>query len=154
MNIKRCMKKSFSVIGKEGSTKDGSDFIKRLWEDANSNFNEVKDIAKKDEDGNILGIWGAMSDFSRSFKVWENGFSEGLYLAGIEVESDAKAPLGWVKWTIPSYNYIYVKRDGLDTFSKVIEYLNKNNIKLAGAVHDFTCPMDGKEYIFFPIEKL
>lgn len=45
---------------------------------------------------------GAMSYFSRSFNPWYD-FSEGLYLAGVECENDAKAPNGWAKWTIPSY---------------------------------------------------
>ncbi|WP_066495764.1 GyrI-like domain-containing protein [Abyssisolibacter fermentans] len=154
MEVNKCIKKSFSIIGKEGSTNDGNAFIKNLWKDANSHFNEVEELAKKDDSGNILGIWGAMSDFSRSFNPWENGFSEGLYLAGVEVTDEAEPPLGWVKWTIPSYEYIYVQCDGLDTFPKMIEYLKKNNIQLVGAVHDFTCPEDGQGYMFFPIRRL
>lgn len=54
MEIKKCVKNSFSVIGKEGSTKDGEDFIQKLWADANSNFAEVASMAKKDEKGNFL----------------------------------------------------------------------------------------------------
>lgn len=56
-------------------------------------------MAKKDEKGNIVGIWGAMSDFSRSFKPWEN-FDKGLYLAGVECADDVEAPSGWTKWII------------------------------------------------------
>ena len=67
MKVERCVKESFVVIGKEGSTLDGEGFIQRLWVDANSHFGEVQHLAKKDENGNISGIWGAMSDFSRSF---------------------------------------------------------------------------------------
>jgi len=154
VEIKKCVKKSFSVIGKEGSTRDGDDFIKGLWKDANNHFNEVAELAKKDDKGNIVGIWGAMSDFSRSFKPWDNKFSEGLYLAGVEVTDEAQAPMGWVKWTIPSYEYIYVQHSGPDTFPKMIEYLQKNNIQLVGAVHDYTCPQDGQAYMFFPIRRL
>lgn len=83
MKVKRCEKESFVIIGKEGSTLDGADFIQKLWEDANSHFGEVQHLAKKDENGDIVGIWGAMSDFSRSFRPWED-FSQGLYLAGVE----------------------------------------------------------------------
>ena len=83
MKIERCIKESFVVIGKEGSTSDGEGFIQRLWADANSHFEEVQNLAKRDKDGNIAGIWGAMSDFSRSFHPWE-AFSKGLYLAGVE----------------------------------------------------------------------
>ena len=77
MNVNKCIKESFTVIGKEGSTRDGEGFIRRLWEDANSHFAEVQHLAKKDENGGLAGIWGAMSDFSRSFRPWEEGFTKG-----------------------------------------------------------------------------
>ena len=73
--------------------------------DANSHFGEVQHLAKKDENGNIIGIWGAMSDFSRSFYAWED-FKKGLYLAGVECRDDAEAPSGWTKWVIPGYEYL------------------------------------------------
>lgn len=153
MKLEKCVKKSFVVIGKEGSTLDGADFIKRLWEDANSHFDEIRHLAKKTESGNIAGIWGAMSDFSHSFNPWEN-FNKGLYLAGVECQEDAQAPDGWIKWIIPGYEYLYVECENGDTFSQVITYLEDNAISLAGAVHDFTCPQTGKNYMFFPIRKL
>lgn len=153
MKIEKCVKKSFAVIGKEGSTSDGEGFIKRLWDNANSHFEEIQHLAKVDENGNLVGIWGAMSDFSRSFNPWEN-FSKGLYLAGVECNDDADAPDGWTKWIIPGYEYIYVECENGDTFSRTIEYLKDNAIALAGAVHDFTCPQTGKNYMFFPIRKL
>ena len=70
MKISKCVKESFTVIGKEGSTNDGDGFIARLWEDANGHFSEVAHLAKKDGKGNLAGIWGAMSDFSRSFLLF------------------------------------------------------------------------------------
>ncbi len=153
MNIERCEKKSFVVIGKEGSTLDGAGFIQKLWDNANSHFAEVQHLAKKGESGNIVGIWGAMSDFSRSFNPWEK-FEKGLYLAGVECNDNAEAPDGWTKWVIPGYEYIYTERENDDTFPNVIKYLEDNNILLAGAVHDFTCPQTGKSYMFFPIRRL
>lgn len=153
MKMERCEKESFVVIGKEGSTSDGAGFIQKLWEDANSHFEEVKHLAKKDENGNIAGIWGVMSDFSRSFHPWED-FGKGLYLAGVECIEDAKAPDGWTKWKIPGYEYIYVECEDDDTFAKTIQYLKDKEIPLAGAVHDFTCPQTGKNYMFFPIREL
>lgn len=154
MKIEKCMKPSFSVIGKEGSTDDGAGFIQKLWNDANSHFDEVSHLAKKDEKGNILGIWGAMSDCSRSFLPWENGFSKGLYLAGVECADNAEAPEGWTKWVIPGYEYIYVENDAANKFQQVIEYLKENNIALVGAAHDYNCPETGKGYLFFPIGKM
>lgn len=154
MEIQRCTKECISVIGKEGSTNDGNEFIQKLWADANSHFDEVAELAKKDEQGNLLGIWGAMSDLSHSFKPWEDNFTKGLYLAGVEVIDDAEAPEGWVKWTIPAYEYIYVKNESATTFADVIKYLSENNMQLVGAVHDFNCPETGQGYMFFPIRKL
>ncbi len=154
MNINKCIKESFVVIGKEGSTKDGEGFIQRLWEDANAHFSEVVALAKKDEQGNLLGIWGAMSDFSYSFHPWEEGFSQGLYLAGVECEDSAEAPADWTKWTIPGYEYVYVECEDGNTFPNTLAYLAENQLTLAGAVHDFTCPESGKNYMFFPIRKL
>lgn len=155
MEFNKRIKESFSVIGKEGSTNDGNGFIQKLWQDANENFEEVSHLAKRDNEGNILGIWGAMSDLSGSFKPWEDNFTKGLYLAGVEVNDDAIPPKGWTKWVIPSYEYIYVKCDEDDIFSKVIKYLKDNNLQLVGAVNDFNCPEEnGQLYMFFPIRKL
>lgn len=153
MKIERYTKSAFTVIGKEGSTKDGEGFIQRLWEDANSHFGEIAHLAQKDENGAPLGIWGAMTDFSRSFMPWEN-FSEGLYLAGAECEDGSEAPAGWTKWTIPAYEYLRVECENESTFPDMIKYLDENGLTLAGAVHDFTCPQTGKSYMFFPIKRL
>lgn len=154
MEILKCVKESFVVIGKEGSSADGEGFIARLWNEVNSQFEQVSPYAKRDENGSLLGVWGVMSDFSRSFKPWENNFSEGLYLAGVECRDDSPAPDGWSKWGIPSYEYLYVENNGENTFADVIDYMRQNNIPLAGAVHDFTCPTSGKYYMFFPIRRL
>lgn len=153
MKVNKCIKESFVVIGKEGSTLDGENFIQKLWENANSHFEEVRCLAKKDENGNMVGIWGAMSDFSHSFQPWED-FNKGLYLAGVECVDEAEAPSGWTKWIIPGYEYICVECEKDDTFSKTIEYMKDNDISLVGAVQDFTCPQTGKNYMYFPIRKI
>lgn len=154
MKIEKCTKETFTIIGKEGSTRDGEDFIERLWEDANLHFGEIAHLVKSDENGVPVGVWGAMSDFSRSFKPWENEFSEGLYLAGAECVDGAEAPEGWVKWVIPAYEYLYVENESDDTFDEMLQYLEDNGISLAGAVHDFTCPQTGVGYMYFPIRAL
>ena len=146
-------KEAFVVIGKEGSTMDGEGFIQKLWDDANSHFAEVSHLAKRDENGNLVGVWGAMSDFSRSFKPWEDGFHKGLYLAGVECVDHAQAPNGWTKWRVPGYEYLVVENhDG--AFNKTIEQIRKDGISLAGAVHDFTDPATGKGYLYFPIREI
>ncbi len=146
-------KETFAVIGKEGSTSDGEGFIQKLWADANSHFSEIAHLAKKDADGGIAGIWGAMSDLSRSFKPWEDGFSKGLYLAGVECVEHAEAPDGWTKWLIPGYEYIVVENH-TGVFEETIRQLNEDGISLAGAVHDYTDPATGKDFLYFPIKKL
>ena len=154
MDIARVTKESFTVIGKEGSTEMGEGFIQKLWLDANSHFDEVAPLAKKNEMGALVGIWGAMSDMSKSFMPWENGFSKGLYLAGVECEDTAEAPAGWTKWVIPAYEFLKVHCDGSDVFHKTLEYMEKEGLTLMGAVHDFTDPQTGENGMFFPIEKL
>ncbi len=156
MEIKTYTKASFSVIGKEGSTNDGEGFIQALWSDANSHFEEIAGLARKNEKGNILGIWGLMSDFSRSYLPWEN-FSKGLYLAGAEVLDGAEPPPGWVKWTAPAYEYLLVKANGKyeEAFTYVLNYMNENSIELAGAVFDHICTEEnGQLDLFFPVRRL
>lgn len=154
MKIEKIEKPAFSIIGKEGSTADGEGFIQKLWEDANSHFDQVQPLAKTDAQGNLAGIWGAMSDLSRSFAPWEDGFTKGLYLAGIECRDSAEPPQGWTKWTVPGFEYLVVEAAGPDTFARMIEHMEREGLALAGAVHDFTCPQTGQNYMFFPIRKL
>lgn len=154
MNIQKCVKESFVVIGKEGSTEDGSGFIQRLWADANAHFGEVAELAKRDASGDLVGIWGAMSDPSRSFLPWQDGFTKGLYLAGVECVDSAQPPEGWTKWVIPGYEYLAAQCDRDTLFPDMLQYLQDNQLTLAGAVHDFTCPKTGSNYMFFPVRKL
>lgn len=154
MNIQRSIKASFTVIGKEGSTHDGEGFIQRLWEDANTHFPEIAHLAKKDANGELAGLWGAMSDFSRSFQPWEYGFREGLYLAGCECEDDAQPPEGWSKWVVPAYEYLYAERTHDRAFQEMMMYLFQNQFSMAGAAQDYTDPKTGMNYIFIPIRRL
>lgn len=152
MGVSRVVKQTFTVIGIEGSTKDGSGFIEKLWNEANARFEEIKDLCKRDEDGAFVGFWGAMSDFSHSFKPWE-GFSQGLYLAGAECEDNAEAPSGWTKWVVPSFEYL--RFDGqVYAFEQAMKYVRDNGFSLAGAVHDFTDPHTGRGYLYVPINRL
>ena len=149
----RVIKEEFVVIGKEGSTSDGEGFVQKLWNDANGHFSEVANLAKKDANGNIVGIWGAMSDLSRSFRPWEDGFSKGLYLAGVECVDTAEAPDGWTKWVIPGYEYLVVEnRKG--AFEETLEQMKEEGITLVGAIHDHTDPATGKGYLYFPIRTI
>ena len=152
--MERIIKPAFAVIGMEGSTLDGPDFIPALWEKANSRFPEVAPLAQTNPDGSLCGIWGAMSDLSRTFQPWEENFTRGLYLAGVEVHDDAQPPEGWVRWDIPGFEYLRVERDNQFCFSRGLAYLRDQGLSLAGAVHDFTDPATGTGYMLFPIRKL
>lgn len=152
--VKRIVKPAFCVIGKEGCTDQGSGFIQRLWEDANGHFAEIAALAKRDESGNLTGIWGAMTDTQRRFQPWEENFSRGLYLAGVECVDDAVPPDGWVKWQIPGFEYLQVENTSNTIFGDTIAYLQANNMMLAGAVQEWTIPAEEKHYLLFPIRRL
>ncbi len=153
MNIERISKPAFAVIGKEGSTEDGAGFVQRLWQEANAHFGEIAHLAKRDDRGNLAGLWGAMTDMSRSFRPWDD-FSRGLYLAGAEVRDDAEPPEGWVKWVVPALESLRVEHEDENTFNAMLDYLKAQNTPLAAAVQEYTCPLTGKEYILFPVRRL
>ena len=147
------VKESFAVIGMEGSTADGAGFIAALWEKANGRFSEVEALAARNADGQLRGIWGLMSDFSRSFRPWEKDFTEGLYLAGVECLPDAQPPAGWVKWRVPGFEYLPVPA-GENAFRQGLSLLEEKGLSLAGAVQDFTDPQTGEAFMLFPIRRL
>lgn len=153
MEWKLVQKDSFAVIGKLGGTKEGEGFIQRLWQEANAHFSEAAPLAKTDGKGGFLGFWGLMSDEGMHFSPWEDGFTRGLYLAGVEVRDDAEAPAGWVKWVSPAYEYL-VAEAGPEAFSKTLAYMEQQGFHLAGAVYDFTDPATGTARQYFPIRKL
>lgn len=153
-------KRQFSVIGKlgKGMAAEGTKWIPSLWQEANRNFSEISNLAKLDDEGNLVGIWGAMSDVDEKFERWKE---EGKYLAGCEVIDDALAPTGWTKWVIPSFKYAVAKctqSSYQDTFQHMItDYLPRHHYRIVGAVHEFFNPKDqnnGDLYLYFPIEKI
>ena len=112
MEIIICELPSVSIIGMEGGAEPGHNPAPALWEQANARFSEVEALALRDENGVPVGIWGAMSDLSRSFLPWEDGFTRGLYLAGVQVPPEALPPEGWVKWTLPAFACLQAKVEG------------------------------------------
>ena len=151
-NIEVIQKDAFCVIGKPGSTNDGPDFIQKLWQDANGHFSAVEHLAKRDDEGNLLGVWGVMTNFNMEFLPWEENFSKGLYMAGVEVERDALPPKGWKKWIVPGFTYWKVKAEGPETFRDTLAVMEKKQQRLVAAVQDFTDPKTGENYMLFPVE--
>lgn len=152
--MERWIKPGFAVIGMEGSTEEGEGFVQRLWERANGRFSEVAALAKRNPDGSLVGVWGAMTDPSRGFVPWTEGFTRGLYLAGVEARCDALPPEGWTRWDIPGFEFLRVRNDGPDTFARTLAELAAQGLSLAGAVQDYTDPADGQGYMCFPVRRL
>lgn len=152
-------KEQFAVIGKmgKGLANEGPKWIPPLWQEANSSFTEISNLAKLDAEGNIVGIWGAMSDIDDKFERWKD---QGKYLAGCEVVDDAIAPDGWTKWVIPAFRYVVVKCTQ-DTYNEIFQqmisdYLPLHNHKVVGAIQEYYNPKDnnGELSLYFPIEKV
>lgn len=157
MEIAVCELPAVSIIGMEGEAKPGHNPASALWEKANARFGEVETLALRDEKGGPVGVWGAMSDLSRSFLPWEDGFSQGLYLAGVEVLPEALPPEGWVKWTLPAFACLRVRAEGdyEAAFRAGLDELEHRGLTLAGAVQECQRPAEGgRLYLFFPFKRL
>ena len=152
MSVERIVKPGFTAIGIEGSTDGGSGFIEALWGEANARFSEIAHLCKREADGSFAGFWGAMSDFSRSFKPWDD-FARGLYLAGAECVDGAEPPEGWTKWIVPGYEYLRFAQDEY-TFDRAVAHVRESGLPFAGAAHDFIDPRTGKGYICIPVREL
>ena len=77
MEFLNCEIPALCVIGKEGVATGEGDIAQAMWQEANAHFAEVEPLALRDETGAPAGFWGAMSDCSRSFLPWKDGFSRG-----------------------------------------------------------------------------
>lgn len=66
-----------AINGKEGFCTEESNIVQDLWEQANENFGEVLELGMKEESGEFVGFWGAMSDETMSFMPWTNNFTRG-----------------------------------------------------------------------------
>ena len=155
MEVKRSIKEAFFVLGKLGSSQDGENFVQKLWEEANEAFEQIAPFVKRDPDGSVSAVWGAMSDFSLSFLPWEENFSKGLYLAGAEVTEDCPEVEGWTLWKIPGFESLCVKAEGEHSFQEGLSFLKERNLPLVGAVQELYLPKEnGQCYLLFPIRKL
>lgn len=155
MEMVFCDLPPLSVIGIEGRAEPGQNPAPALWEEANARFGEVSALALLDENGAPVGVWGAMSDLSRSFLPWE-GFNRGLYLAGVQVPDGVQPPDGWAKWTLPGFSCLRVRAEGdyAAAFQAGLDELERRGMPLAGAVQDFHHPAEGGQlYLFFPYRR-
>ena len=157
MEIVTCELPAVSVVGMEGEAEPGRNPAAALWEEANARFGEVEALAQRDESGALVGVWGAMSDLSRQFLPWADGFSRGLYLAGVQVPAEMEPPEGLTKWTLPAFACLRVKVEGdyAAAFQAGLNELERRGLTLAGAVQDCHRPAEGGQlYLFFPFKRL
>ena len=157
MKIETIVKPSITIIGKSRFVQPGTS-VEDIWKDANCHFDEVVGIAKKGANGKLVGVWGAMSNKAMTFLPWENNFSEGYYLAGVECEHETPIPEGWTKWTLPAFRYLVAKVEG--NYQIVMQhvlsvYMPQHQLKLVGAIQEFYQPSEnGQLYLLFPIERV
>ncbi len=158
-DIKIIDKDKINLIGIMGQGASGSNmsWIQEIWDKTNASLNEIADLVKTTDDGNILGFWGAMSDIDEFFMPWN---WQGKYLAGCEVKENSIPPAGWTKWTIPAFKYVLVKckrNEYQEAFNYILNsYLVKQKYNLVGATQEFYDINDNYEYVnlLFPIERL
>ncbi len=141
------------IIGKMGSTRDGDNFIAKLWQEADNHFSEVYPLAIKDANGTPKAVYGAMSDFSLSFRPGENNLSEGLYMAGVECPLDAEAPTGWTKWVLPAFDCVITENKGIPALFETYKDLSSQGMELVYAIQEKNEPATGKQFLLFPIGK-
>lgn len=156
MQVEQVSLPSFFVLGQmgRGPAGEGPRWIAPLWERANNRFDEIAHLAARDEQGNLTGLWGAMSDVEGNFLPWRG---EGLYLAGCQAKADTLPPEGWTLWHIPAQRYLVVactQQSYGEVFTAMLkEELPSRGRTLAGAVHERFHPgREGLE-LWFPIER-
>lgn len=144
-----------AVIGKEGLCSRENNIVPELWARAKCDFDQVAELGMKEKDGSYVGFWGVMSDKTLSFKPWEDDYTAGMYLAGVEVYRETPVPAGWTKWIMPARTYL-VTAVTPDTYGAVFRQvletvLPSRELELAGAVCDYTRPATGENKLFFPV---
>lgn len=158
MNILIIKKPAFSVIGKEGGSYMGPNMEKTLWGDVNAHFEEISSLGALNAVGKYVGFWGLMSDPERKMKPWENNFTKGLYLAGLQVRKGAEVPnKAWKKWDVPEHTYLIcevTKENRQASFYTMVYFqIAFEGYLLAASPFDFTDPSTQKKYLFFPVRE-
>lgn len=154
MKIQRLRKDTFTVIGKQGTTADGEDFVNALWKKANEGADEIASLIKRDGKGIPVGFWGLRSSLETPFAEWKDG--EGLYLAGLEVKDDSFAPMGWSKWVVPASVYVSIEVEkSIEAAVREVEaYVKKNKLIITGAYHEYmNALLPGRLILFFPVKE-
>lgn len=135
MKTRILFKDAFSVIGKvgQGSAANAPTWISPIWNEAAPKFNEILHVIKRHDNGDAVGVWGAMNDIDEQNKRWND---TGKYMAGCEANVDAIAPNGWTKWIVPAQTYL-VADCTMDTYGEIFGGICCSpNINIVGTVHE------------------
>lgn len=160
MQVKIIRRDSFLVMGKIGQGKISTDatWIQSLWNETKTEFETLSYYAKREVNGEIIGLWGITNDCSGKFLPCQE--KEGEYMAGIEVDKNIVLPDGWTVWEVPAFTYLVVecrKKNYKRVVSYIlVDYMTTEYFRLVGAIQEFYDYKENSDMVtlYFPIERL
>lgn len=154
IEIKECHFASFTVIGLVGDDSAGPGYVGKLWQEINTKGKAIMHLAKKDDEGSIMGAWGLMNDETLSFLPPGEKTARTLYMAGIETEDNARPPKGFTRWVVPESDYLYAPagRNKVETIKSILQYAEEHGWVPASCAFDFM-PLQSEMYLFLPVRK-
>ena len=154
IEIKECHFTSFTVIGLVGDDSAGPGYVGKLWQEINTKGKAIMHLAKKDDEGNVMGAWGLMNDETLSFLPPEEKTARTIYMAGIEAEDDARPPKGFTRWVVPESDYLYAPAglNKVETVKSILQYAEEHGWVPASCAFDFM-PPQSEMYLFLPVRK-
>lgn len=152
IEVQECTFEPFCVIGLVTETGNGSN---GLWTKMNQMGKQLMPLAKRDDDGDIMGAWGLTTEDDLSFRLSEKEEPRLLYMAGLEVKDTARAPKGFTKWVVPGSDYIYgvIENSRKETLNALLQYAEAKDIEITGYPQEFMPPnSNGTMYLFLPVK--
>lgn len=157
IKVEECTFEPFCVIGLVAE----ADKTNGIWTKMNKLGGELMPMARRDEDGDIMGAWGLTTEDTLSFKLSQKDNPRLLYMAGLEVEDTAHPPKGFTKWIVPGSDYIYgvVQNSKKETLNALLQYAEAHELEITGYPQEFMPPMangqpsaQGTMYLFLPVK--
>lgn len=157
IEVQECTFEPFCVIGLVAE----ADKTNGLWTKMNKLGEELMPLARRDDDGDIMGAWGLTTEDTLSFRLPKKDDPHLLYMAGLEVEDTAHPPKGFTKWIVPGSDYIYalVEKSKRETLNALLQYAEAKDIEIIGYPQEFMPPMangtpsaQGTMYLFLPVK--
>lgn len=158
IKVQECTFEPFCVIG---LVVEAGKANNALWTRMNKQGGELMPLARRDDDGDIMGAWGLTTEDTLSFRLPKKDDPHLLYMAGLEVEDTAHPPKGFTKWIVPGSDYIYalVEKSKQETLNALLQYAEAKDIEIIGYPQEFMPPMangtpsaHGTMYLFLPVK--